>query len=206
MKTNSLLSLALILTGLIVLSPDANAEDTCPLRSDISNDQARELKATILSEKSDDLDIIDAYDTLICSKRRALQEIAIESALKSNSKALKTTVVEELLFRKEIITVELEANESLAAKTLALIIEKPVCSIDIRKKNREARLITFGSSSTSISYDALMADVDLRCSNDYELKGRLSFQENSLAGKLRLTQNNGRINHGLVPAKIVLGN
>lgn len=204
MKTNLHSKMLILLTTLIATTSHAVAQDTCALRSDISNNQARELKDTILSQDSDDLDVIGAYETLICANRRALQEIAIESALKSNSNSLKTVVVEELLFRKEIINIELEAKDSLPPKTLSIIIEKPVCSIDVRKQDREKRLITFNPSSTSISYDSQIADVDLKCSNDYELKGRLSFSNGSLSGKLRLTQNNGRISHGLVPAKIVL--
>lgn len=178
------------LIGALALSSIASfnaSAQSCELTVPISSDQARELKATMQSEKADELDKIDAYETLRCADRPILQNLAATTALKTDSKALKTEVVRDLLFAKDTIVVELTADEQTAPLAIKSISEKPTHTLQVNRVLPEQdKMALNGPCTNVISYGSLAVDLEMGCSN-YSLSGRLTFDGKALSGKLSMT-------------------
>lgn len=103
--------------------------------------QIRELLNLIKDPQGDALEQIFALETLMCSKRPAVRDLATRTALVSPNATLKSSAMFELFFSKEALLVEFLPEEGRPKQYYDFIKRQPAISFTLGAKSREGGCI-----------------------------------------------------------------
>jgi len=175
----------------LMLSPSAVAA-SCDSYIRISNEEARELMANMISPDVSPLDQLFAFETLMCADKTGLRDLTLRTAAVGDNQTILGQVLMRAIFEKEILELRLQQTDGMSLAQTSRIRKQPFERLAITQRDATAGCVAFyaGACAANSRYLGTLSGTTFLINvhwNEYSIIGTFEYDHGeTLQGEVRI--------------------